>query len=301
MTATRNAPAKLNLALSVGPARRSPESPRETLHPIASWFHAIELSDTVTVTRVPPGRSRLEILWMPDAPRASAIDWRPDDDLARLAAELVIAESREDAGAHIVIEKRIPTGAGLGGGSSDAAAAMLAMNAQLDRPLPHDTLVRLSRRIGSDIAYFLSAPAGGGAPPPAFVGGFGDQWQPLARRDTPLALILPPFGCPTGAVYQAFDELTPSPLLREGDVCRLIDEPPESLTRALFNDLTVAAEHVRPELAAIRHAIEPITQVHLTGSGSALFALCPNDDAPAICAQIESAAPGVRAVPTRLA
>ena len=49
------------------------------LHPIASWFHAIDLADSVSVTRVAPDRSRLEVLWMPDAPRISAIDWRHDE------------------------------------------------------------------------------------------------------------------------------------------------------------------------------------------------------------------------------
>jgi 4-diphosphocytidyl-2-C-methyl-D-erythritol kinase len=281
------------------------------MHPIASWFHAIDLADRVTVTRVAPERSRLEIQWADDAPRPGRLDWRVTDDLARRAVDLVLETARREhdagpVGAHVAIDKRIPLGAGLGGGSSDAGAAMLAINAQLDAPLSHETLVELSTHIGSDVAYFLSRPdrPESEPPPPALVRNLGDDITPLAPVGGTLVLLIPDFACSTGAVYRAFDEAHRSTIhaLREEDVRALIRAPLESAR--LFNDLTLAAERAEPRLAELRAVLLATLgssrPVHVTGSGSAMFVLCDEGEAPELTARIESAAPNVRAVPTRL-
>src|SRR6185295_18407432 len=117
----------VNLALSVGPPLPAGD-PRAGMHPIASWMHAIDLCDEVWITRLVTGASRLDIAWADDAPRPSPIDWPSEKDLAFRAHRLLEGDTGRALPAAIRIAKRIPVGGGLGGGSSDAAATLLALN-----------------------------------------------------------------------------------------------------------------------------------------------------------------------------
>jgi 4-diphosphocytidyl-2-C-methyl-D-erythritol kinase len=294
MPIARRAYAKVNLALSVGPPL-PPGDPNAGLHPIASWIHAIDLFDTVEVARLDAEPSRLEIRWAPDAPRPSPIDWPAEKDLASRAHRLLERETGRALPALIRITKRIPVGGGLGGGSSDAAATFLATNDLFGLGLGIPRLAWLSRELGSDIAYFLDEQ---NPPRPAIVGHLGELIERVPPARGVLVLIIPPFGCPTGPVYRAFDS-RPGPGLREAAVRALAASG--RVDGDLFNDLTPAAESVQPALASLGRAIAAaVCPVHMSGSGSTLFVPAPDPgSADAISAKIRAVVPDVSTIAVR--
>jgi 4-diphosphocytidyl-2-C-methyl-D-erythritol kinase len=272
---TRRAHAKLNLALSVGP----PEPPGSTnagMHAIASWMHAIDLHDIVHLTEARDSQTpSFEIRWADNAPRPTPIDWPPERDLALRALRLLEQTVGRDLPVSIRIEKQIPTGGGLGGGSSDAAAVFSGVNQLFSLGLSTDHLTTLSKKLGSDIAFFLGA----SPPAPALVRGMGDQIDRLALTFAGRAVILifPTFGCPTGPVYKAYDKLGPRPL-REREVRSLTALLNPAL---LFNDLLAPAEFVQPALRPLREAVAKAAglPIQMSGSGSTLFLFPPSDPA----------------------
>ncbi len=199
----RRAYAKLNLALAVGPPVSG------GMHPIASWMHAIDLYDSVrlewTGEDLPP---TFEVSWAPDAPRTSPIDWPKSKDLAFKALRIIEQHEGRLLPVSISIQKRIPVGGGLGGGSSDAAAVLLGLRELMALTIKPDALAKLSAVIGSDIAYFIDEAS---PPRPALVEGLGDRITRLPPHAAEVILILPNFGCPTGPVYKAHDAFPPKP------------------------------------------------------------------------------------------
>jgi len=264
------------------------------MHPIASWMHAVDLYDEVEVT--PAARDELAVEWAPLVMRETPIDWPAEKDLAWRALRCLERDTGRALTSRIAIQKRIPVGGGLGGGSSDGAAALLAANEAFDLKLSLDRLAWVSRELGSDVAYFLD----GEIPPrPAVVAGLGDRVARVARIKGWAVLIVPPFGCPTGPVYKAYDGLGPRPL-REGDVAH-IAAAGRIAGGLLFNDLWDAAQAVRPELADVRERLRRAAPgpVCLSGSGSTLFIPAPDfQEAARLERLVRSSLPsaGVRAV-----
>jgi 4-diphosphocytidyl-2-C-methyl-D-erythritol kinase len=276
---TLPAPAKINLALAVGP----PAPPRG-YHPIASIFAPITLGGRVRVSRAdgPTFSSR----WADDLPSAlrTAMDWPPEKDLVVRAWRAIEAHVGRALPLAVEVVKGVPVGAGLGGGSSEAAAALGAINTVAGLGLSPATLRTIASSIGSDVAYFV--PDGDGALPPlARVEGFGERITPMRigsvrAEHLPLVLLCPPFGCPTGPVYAAFDAqrsagLRPERLTPLHDALSLATLDIDAIDAALFNDLADAAMVVQPALRTLRDAASEATgrRVHVTGSGSTLFML----------------------------
>lgn len=282
-----HAHAKINLTLAVGP----PMPPRG-YHPICSWFACIDLADEVVLHRLAAGAaSRFVVEWAEDAPRASPIDWPLEKDLAVRAHALLEQRVGRALPVEMRIRKRVPVGGGLGGGSSDAAAAMLGLNRVFGLGLTRDELVEIGMRLGSDIGFFVRAlpePEGTEAhASSAQVSGFGEVIELVegaaagavrCPREVAhnLLLILPPFGCPTGAVYQTFDrdvrgDWGPS---RVRAVLNRAAHEGEVLAADLFNDLAIPACRAEPRLEALRerlNAAMPEERIHITGSGSTMF------------------------------
>jgi 4-diphosphocytidyl-2-C-methyl-D-erythritol kinase len=302
--------AKINLALAVGPP-----IPRGMvgagMHPVASWMHCIALWDNLAVRSL--GSTGLEgaaaateliIRWAPDAPRPSPIDWSAPSDLAVRACGVLEAHTAVKLAASISLTKRIPVGGGLGGGSSDAAAAMMALNDLYDLGVTIGEMARLSAAIGSDVAFFLDDAEA--MPRPALVTGLGEGVERLPRSDGSLVLVIPPFGCSTSAVYRAHDELAPAALrpARETEVRHLAGEGlAAGGTSGLFNDLAAAAEAVEPRLADLRRHCRGLAdrEVHITGSGSTMFIIADDPEhASALAARICHQSPGVAAMATAL-
>ena len=262
-TITIRAPAKVNLALSVGPPLAS------GMHPIASWMACLELHDEVHVTRADHA---FAVEWAGDAPVPSEIDWPAEKDLCVRALRELERYAGRGLACAIRVTKRTPVGAGLGGGSADAAATLIAVDRLFGLGTPREELRSIAHTLGSDIPFFIDD--AGDAPAPAIVSGLGDAIERVGFVAAPITLVLPAFGCPTGGVYRAYDA-APVPLqaarVRELSSASVAAQSIES--GALFNDLAGPACAVAPALGDLRAALEgAVTQpVHVTGSGSTLF------------------------------
>lgn len=171
--------AKINLGLVVGPLRPDGK------HEIVTVLQRIELHDELFLE--PAGRTSIE-----------GFD---DDTIVRDALHALAREAQVESGWRVVIEKRIPVAAGLGGGSADAAAALQLANATLARPVPEGRLHGLAAEVGTDVPFFLHTGA-------QLATGDGTELRPVAMPLDYVVLLVVPGGITkrsTGAVYDDFD------------------------------------------------------------------------------------------------
>ena len=264
MTIRVAAPAKINLSLHVLGKRG------DGFHEIRTVFQALDLADEVEVVR---GGTGVEL-------EVRGPDLGPlEQNLAYRAAELFLRASGERKGARIVLTKHVPAGAGLGGGSSDAAAVLRALvRGSSSRP-DSGALMRLGARLGSDVPFFL------GASPLARGLGRGELLQALPPLPPAhLVIALPPVHVSTAEAYAALGraplpatgEETPERPSRSEEEARSDEAGPatwDDVLRSLQNDFepVVARRHpeVRGSLEALREA--GARAVSLSGSGGACF------------------------------
>lgn len=257
-------PAKVNLALSVGP----PNS--EGMHPIASWFIALDFGDRLTLTRA--GSTSYDVDFADDAPRPGVVDWPLEKDLAVRAHRMLEAHVGHSLPLQLTLRKRVPTGAGLGGGSSDAAAVLVGVNRLCNLGLTQEKLIELASRLGSDVPFFVAVQHGTAS---AVVTGTGHAIEPVPlARPVHLALMFPDVACPTAAVYRRFDQMHPRATAPRTLHVRTLASG--VLTPELpFNDLAPAAMTTAPTLGPLQRDAAALLgrPVHVSGSGSALFAV----------------------------
>lgn len=259
------APAKVNLHLAIGERRA------DGYHDAATVMHALNLHDVVYLRRkLPdaddPTRPITRLVACGDVPIPDLVS---DDNIATKAV-LALAErvGRSDAGVEIRIEKNIPAQGGLGGGSSDAAAALVGA-ARLWGMAPDDPAIeQTARQLGSDVAFFLH----GGC---SYYEGTGDVFvHALTPSKRAVALVKPEDGVSTAAAYRTFDEQSQSVPLALAEQARSATAADEV---ALFNNLAPASEVLMPQLADIRLWLEDQPEVEgalLCGSGATTFAVC---------------------------
>ena len=171
--------AKINLALVVGPLRDDGK------HEVVTVLQRLDLADDVTLETADDLR----------------VDGFDADTIVRAALESIAAAAGVEPDWHVYIEKRIPVAAGLGGGSSDAAAALLLANERLPEPLPDGELRRIAAGLGADVPFFLTHG-------PQLGTGDGSTLQRLDLRQDYAVLVLLPRGVvkeSTAAVYARFD------------------------------------------------------------------------------------------------
>ena len=251
---TIKAPAKINLSLQVLGERP------DGYHEIASVMAAVDLCDELRVADRPEGGVELVC----DDPRIP-LNGR---NLVCRAADLLGRLPTVQPAIRIELDKSIPVGAGLGGGSSDAAAALLVLVERWGLELADGELVQLAGQLGSDVPFFLACGA-------AVVTGRGEQvnllnWRPPGW----VLLIMPELEIRTAEVYAAWQGRDS----RAGAAGSWWQKPPASvgeLDGCCFNDLLAAAERVEPTLKRIRRELAEmgLGTVHLSGSGSAMFVL----------------------------
>lgn len=286
--------AKVNLALALAPPE-PPGAERAGWHRICTWMHAIDLADEVLVEPLgAEARSTWSARWAADAPRPGLVDWPLSRDLAWRALRAIETRVGRRLPTRLSLLKRIPTGAGLGGGSSDAGAALVGIDRAWGLGLGLDTLREMGASLGSDVPFFIDHQ---NPPLPGVVGGFGELIERTGRASGSIILMVPPFGCPTGRVYRAFDALAAAGRLgpmRERRVHRLADAA-APVGASLFNDLAAPACAVAPDLAGLRSLAEAVLgrPVGITGSGSALFAPCEPGEAAGLAERARSRLRGV--------
>lgn len=265
------APAKVNLWLEVLGRRE------DGYHEIRTWMLAIDLCDRIEARRREGSGIGLELRGDPatsDIPSGrSNLAWRGAEQALRACVDAGLLDP-EQAGIDLVLEKIVPSQAGLGGGSSDAAAAWVATTATLGlKPGSEAARAGLSA-LGSDCVFFLEAAPTGAA----LCTGRGEQVQPVPAvgRDWWIPLLSPDLGCPTAQVYAALRRSA----LESGGAAELpprwFEMPAGEVRPFVFNRLEAAALEAVPRLRAWREALEAAGKGlwHLSGSGSSFFALC---------------------------
>jgi 4-diphosphocytidyl-2-C-methyl-D-erythritol kinase len=240
-------PAKVNLYLKV--LARRPDG----YHELVTVMQPLSLADELTV--VVGGGDLLVECDHPELPRdASNLVWR--------AAQIFAQETGRERGAQITLRKRIPVAAGLGGGSSDAAGALWALNVLAGNPLNSDRLQQLAGRLGADVPFFLT----GG---PAVGRGIGTRLTPIAMPAYWYVLLNPGAPLATRWVYENLDlaQVTGIPAKEAWD-----PEHPESW---VHNDLQSVAVRRFPELKELLRRLQELgaRAQAVSGSGPTIFGL----------------------------
>ena len=256
------APAKINLTLRV--LGKRPDG----YHELESIMQMLTLADLLTI------ESADELTFTCSDPALEN-----EENLVVRAARLLQPRNAIPRGARIHLEKRIPAQAGLGGGSSDAAATLLALNQLWEIRLPLDELDGMARALGADVPFFLYTPT-------AIARGRGDDLTPLPHETIcHVVLAKPHAGLSTAAVYAAlrarpYHPQRPHPPLPEtrAMATALMKGNVAAVAGALVNDLERPALTQLPELSRIRERMLQLgaLSVLLCGSGSAMFGICPN-------------------------
>jgi 4-diphosphocytidyl-2-C-methyl-D-erythritol kinase len=245
---------KLNLSLRV--LGRRPDG----YHDIESLVISLgQPQDVLEAFAVPaPGGVRVEV------PGVEVGEDVPSDhrNLAFIAAEkLLVRAGRSGHGVRLVLRKHIPAGGGLGGGSADAAAALLAVRRLLEVDVDDAGVLALAAEVGSDVPFCVR----GGA---AWMRGRGDVIEPVeVPSGLAFVVAIPPFRLSTPDVYKAWDKLGGPASERVAPAPRRL----ASVVDELVNDLEPAAEALEPRLVEFRTALEAATGASalLAGSGSA--------------------------------
>jgi 4-diphosphocytidyl-2-C-methyl-D-erythritol kinase len=253
-----SAPAKVNLFLHV--VGRRPDG----YHLLQSVFVLIDWADTLHIERRNDATLRRHDLATP----------LPEDDLCLRAARALQQASGTTLGADLHIHKRVPAGAGLGGGSSDAATVLLALNHLWGLHWPRDRLCALALTLGADVPFFVHGRN-------AFVQGVGEQVTPVELPRLWLAVVKPGASLATAAIFgnAALERSTPAVILADF----LADTTlPDCATEAFGrNDLQAVAQLQCAEVGqAARWLHARFGNSRMSGSGSAVFARSGTGDRP---------------------
>ncbi|WP_311240293.1 MULTISPECIES: 4-(cytidine 5'-diphospho)-2-C-methyl-D-erythritol kinase [unclassified Xanthomonas] len=235
------APAKLNLFLQIV-GRRA-----DGYHLLQTVFRLLDWGDTIHLRLRSDGLIRRIGDSLPGVAE--------DDDLVIRAARLLQSSTGTRAGAEIRVDKRIPAGGGFGGGSSDAATVLVALNALWRLGLPVDALAALGLRLGADVPVFVRGHN-------AWAEGVGEQLTPIALPDAAYVLVDPGVHVPTPALFQS-QELT-----RDAAPVKIADFASGSLLDNAFEPVLRRRE---PAVEAVFQALSQIGTPRLTGSGSGCF------------------------------
>lgn len=245
------APAKLNLFLHVVGKRA------DGYHLLQSVFIPIDWMDNL----------HLEIRSDRQMLRHDLSVALPADDLCLRAARLLQEASGCQQGVDIHIDKRIPSGAGMGGGSSDAATVLIGLNRLWNLNWTRAQLARLALKLGADVPFFL----GHG---PAWVEGIGEALQPISVPAMRLAVVKPPDSLPTKAIFE-------SPLLQRSQTLAIVAGSFGCTWKLYRNDLQAAAQSQSQQVVEATSKLERVFgNSRMTGSGSAVFSEVDSEAQP---------------------
>ena len=272
-----HAPAKLNLYLEI--LGRRPDG----FHELETVMVSIGLFDTLQFDEAPDDLIDLQCDLSPEVsnPPGNFRQAAPalstgEDNLVVRAARLLKEVTGSRQGVRIRLSKRIPMQAGMGGGSSDAAATLAGLNRFWRLGLDSPALHALAARLGSDVNFFLDSPSA------ALCRGRGEQIEPRPLcRPLDLVVVKPPAGLSTADVFRAFrqnEDRTTAPGTAEQLLQTLQGANPAGTASLLWNSLETPARELSGEVARTLQALALAggRATLMTGSGTACFALCRN-------------------------
>lgn len=247
---TLTAPAKLNLMLRIL-GRRS-----DGYHELQTVFQLLDHGDTLTFNPTNDGTIEL------DCP---GVDVAPEHNLIYRAAQLIKqASGNEKLGAYISVEKNLPAGGGVGGGSSDAATTLLGLNALWRCGLDTDTLAELGRQLGADVPVFVRGHS-------AFAEGVGERLTPVSITPRWYLVLKPDCHISTGALF------SDPRLTRDSAAITLAALRDRRLNTHWLdeyagNDFQPLIESLYPEVRQAREWLAQFGAAYLTGTGACVFA-----------------------------
>ena len=255
------APAKLNLFLHIT-GRRA-----DGYHELQTLFQFLDIADTLHFSARSDGQIRLH----------DSIEGVPhDSNLIVRAARLLQKAANPPQGADIWLEKRLPMGGGLGGGSSDAATTLVGLNHLWRSALNSDQLAELGLQLGADVPVFVRGHA-------AFAEGVGERLQPVHLEEPWFVVIAPQVLVSTQEVFndQALTRNTPISTVRS------------LLEAGGHNDCQPVVEKRYPQVRNALNWLGNFTEAKLTGTGACVFGIFPNrDKADKVARQLPEALPG---------
>ena len=241
------APAKLNLFLRITGRRRDGYHALQTLFRLLDWGDSIRLRPRSDGRIVRHG--------------SSAAGVSEADDLTVRAAKLLQSSVNVPFGADIIVEKRIPSGAGLGGGSSDAATVLVGLDALWDLGMGTDRLAALGLRLGADVPVFVRGDN-------AWAEGVGEDLRPVQLPSAWYVIVDPQVHAATASLFQAADLTRDAPAVKMADFVSGVDgcDPLQ-----LGNAFEPVVRRREPRVEAAFAALARVGIPRLTGSGSACF------------------------------
>ena len=259
-------PAKINLFLEV--LARRPDG----YHDIETMLAAVTVYDRLTLRPTSEGTLNLRVRWAMGLPAARELLYGEiscgSENLVWRAVRLLKERSGATQGAAMELVKHIPAAAGLGGASSDAAAALVAANAAWQLDWPRERLIELAAELGSDVPFFLSRGM-------AVCRGRGEQMEAASPARLHLVIVKPPVGLSTPAVYKRCQP-TANRIGVETLRKPLVIGNAAEVSRRMINTLEPAAAELTPWIATLRAAFEKqdVLGHQMSGSGSSYFGLC---------------------------
>lgn len=250
------APAKVNLFLKV--LNKRPDG----YHDIATLFERIALCDTIKITKIPRG-----IVLRTDR----RITARPEENIAYKAARLILDHAKVGGGVRLELKKRIPVAAGLGGGSSDAAAVLIGIRILYGLNISHRIMMRLGAELGADVPFFL-------LDKPFAVGrDRGEALTPVDLKQRLWHLLIYPghFKASTRDIYRAFDRSDLALTRNTTDAKIILPKNWKGLESLLHNDLGDVVAKSRPVIGkTIQCLAASLGKTFIvSGSGPSLFCL----------------------------
>ena len=263
------APAKLNLFLHV--IGRRPDGK----HLLQSVFILLSLHDTIDLTLL--DEDRIE--------RTGDVIGDPERDLCVRAARLIKDTYGIRSGVRIRVTKRIPAGGGMGGGSSAAATTLIGLTRLFNLDISREDLMALGEKLGADVPFFIWGR-------PGFVEGIGEKIRPVEVPPAQYAVIWPGTGISTAEIF-AVPNLTRN---SESMKIAVFSDAVHNLWPTLYghNDLQPIAEALEPRVSQALKMLASCSSPRMTGSGSAVFAICPDFEVAAvICSMLKDNYPQV--------
>ena len=248
------APAKVNLALEIE-GRRA-----DGFHELRTLMVPINLCDEIELDFAESG-----LIF-----NAAGCDFPVETNLAFRAARLFCERTGQKSGARIDLIKHIPAGAGLGGGSSDAAVVLVGLDRLFETKLGDEALMAMAAELGSDCAFFVKRR-------PLVMGGRGEvALIEVEVAERAYLLVMPPFGLSTAAVYRALK----LPLTRLSVLDKLDGNAVVRPEKCLVNDLELAAYGLCPELETLKQELLDAGALGalMSGSGSCVFGVFSDQD-----------------------